>query len=372
MDPGGVRRISGRMDLRGLAAWSLALVVTLSGARALASDDASEAERLIRQGLELRHDKKEELALPYFQKAYELVRTPRTEGQLGLVEMALGYWVNAEQHLAEALKATEHSWVAKNHKALQDALTRIQTNIGELVVVGAPEGATILINGRASGAGPVRVGKGKVELEVRANGFHPSTSTIEVQGGQRQRVTVALEKEEAPPPAETPAPLRLAIPAAPRDNNSNGVGEPVVTRGGRVRRGLAWGTGIGAGVVLAGAVAEAVIWQLRRHDFETHVGPPAGDPTLPPSMWKQSCGTLDVGYGGAGCKSLYDEARSAETLALIGFAAGGALAITSSVLFLTSRNHSTETQSKNESKNGRQMACAPAVFTRGFSCGLTF
>ena len=77
-------------------------------ARPARAGDSAEAEALIRQGVELRAQKKDERALPLFEKAYQLSRTPRTAGQLGLVEIALGYFVDAEKYLSEALGSPDH------------------------------------------------------------------------------------------------------------------------------------------------------------------------------------------------------------------------------------------------------------------------
>ena len=83
-------------------------------ARPARAGESGEAEALIRQGVELRAQKKDERALPLFEKAYQLSRSPRTAGQLGLVEMALGYFVDAEKYLSEAVASPDHPWVAKN------------------------------------------------------------------------------------------------------------------------------------------------------------------------------------------------------------------------------------------------------------------
>src|SRR5687767_11306624 len=68
----------------------------------------AQVEELIRQGNELRRDGKDHAAVGLFQKAYDLQRSPRTAGQLGLAESALGYWMAAERHLGEALAAPRH------------------------------------------------------------------------------------------------------------------------------------------------------------------------------------------------------------------------------------------------------------------------
>ena len=88
----------------------------------------------------------------------------------------------------------------------------MRRNIGTIVIEGAPAGSTISVNGLPVGtaplASPVRVAKGKVDVEVHAAGFLAGTSRLEVRGGDEQRVVMALEREKAAvnPPAQ-PQPM---------------------------------------------------------------------------------------------------------------------------------------------------------------------
>lgn len=363
------RRSGGsRSSWRGAGATLLALLAVLIADRpATAKDSATEAEPLIRQGLNLRHQNRDELALPYFQKAYELVRTPRTEGQLGLVEMALGYWLDADQHLSEVLKVGDHPWVTKNRKSLEDALTRVRRNIGEVTVEAVPAGADIIVNGRTVGTAPlaqaIRAPKGRLEIEVRAVGFQSSTSYVQVEGGDRKRAVVTLAKEE--PRAPDPSHTLASSPPADQVSRGPEPRQPVVDRpAGGARRKVALVTGIAAGVALAAAVTETVIWQVKRQGFESHRGPPPDNPTLPEPEWQRDCGVTDAGRGSPACRTLYDASRKAQTYALIGYAVGGALAVTSGVLFLTAR--------RSRSDDEARVACVPELLDRGFSCRLTF
>src|SRR3954464_13795766 len=103
-----------------VALWIAVMVASESGpARA----DAAEVEALIAKGNELRRAGTPGPALPYFQKAYELARTPRRARQLGLAELAAGYAVDAEEHLASALQTPDDPSIAKFRKMLTDALT---------------------------------------------------------------------------------------------------------------------------------------------------------------------------------------------------------------------------------------------------------
>src|SRR5688572_5346163 len=87
---------------------SLLLAPVRAGAQPAAVED------LIREGVELRKQSKDHLALPLFQKAYDLERSGRSAGQLGLAEASLGYWMSAERHLIESLSASRNPWVARN------------------------------------------------------------------------------------------------------------------------------------------------------------------------------------------------------------------------------------------------------------------
>src|SRR3569832_422018 len=62
----------------------LCAALSLAGTVAHAQSPSDEAEALIRQGTELRHQDQDAKALPYFEGAYHLSRNPRTAAQQGL------------------------------------------------------------------------------------------------------------------------------------------------------------------------------------------------------------------------------------------------------------------------------------------------
>ena len=160
-------------------ALAMFLMISRAGAAAPQTDDSTEVEALIREGVSLRQSGKDERALPVFQKAYHLVRSPRTAGQLGLVQMAMGYWLDAEQHLTEALESPDHPWVAKNRAGLEGALANLRSKIGEITIGGAVPGAAVQVNGRMAGTiplpAPIRLAKGKVEIRVSVSRGRPSS-----------------------------------------------------------------------------------------------------------------------------------------------------------------------------------------------------
>jgi hypothetical protein len=337
------------------------LVTLLAGARAIAASPSEEAESLIRRGNELRHQGKDERALPLYQKAYDLLPSPRTAGQLGLAEMSVGYWLEADQHLGEALQEPDHPWVSKNRRALEDARAQVRKNVAEVAIAGSPAGATVTVNHKPAGALPlpaaVRVARGKVDVEVSAPGYVTATRSLTVGGGDRQQVDINLDKAAAaspvangdvakptttppvltpaaPPPPQTPTPV--APPAPPSDDSL------------KLRVGLGWGLGIAGAVALVGAVYETVAWQSHRSDFNNNMG----------------CNVSLPNRGVAGCSGLYDSIHSAETLAIIGYIAAGALGAGSAALLLTAKPSEPSTSA---------LACAPTLGSSPFlSCRWLF
>jgi hypothetical protein len=346
-----------RVFLIGRISIALATVLVIfGGGRAAKGADSEEAETLIRQGLELRQQNRDERALPFFQKAYDLVQTPRTAGQLGFAEMAVGYWLDAEQHLSTALESPDHPWVAKNLTTLKQALARIRTNIGEIVVDGPPPGATIAVNRHPAGTfplpSPIRVAKGKVDIEVSASGYLTATRSLHITGSERQQVTVSLEKaaNQSAPPKSPPEPSELA--PAPRAQASISIAPPVSppgTTGASVSQKIGWGLGIGGATTLVGAVVETVIWQQRRSRFNSASG----------------CYEDQPSRGSAGCSSLYDSTHTAMTLSIVGYVAAGVLAGGSAALVLTSK-------SSESGSSAIAIGCAPAFNAWSMTCRLTF
>jgi PEGA domain len=366
----------------GAAALTIAFTITARPARA---GDAAEAEALIRQGVELRAQKKDERALPLFEKAYQISRSPRTAGQLGLVEMALGYFVDAEKYLGEAVASPDHPWVAKNLATLKAQLATAKSQIGELYVIGEPAGAEVLVNGKSAGKlplpGPIRLDKGRVDVQVRAAGYVSATDSIVMVGGKREDRSYRLAREAVaapvvpppppsssmPPPVETKPPVALAAP--PPAPPAAGGNEPAATitatpapGGGGDHSNLrpyAWGVGIAAGVGLVLGTVEGIVAIKKKNDFNNHLGP---DPNNPGGAQITDCNLQSPTQA---CKSISDAHDSARTLSIVGFVAGGALAAGAAALWFISTP-------KEHGGASAGLACAPDVGSRGVACQLRF
>lgn len=308
--------------------------------------------------MDLRRQGKDERALPFFQKAYAIEHTPRTAGQLGLSEMAVGYWLSAENHLTEALDSPAHPWISKNQKTLASALEQVRQKIGEVTINGSPTGARVVINGQDAGTlplpAPVRVGEGRVQIELSAPGYASTVRTFRLNGGAKQQVALMLEP--GPKPTGTspatpslvvgPRPWTGAPPSSGQDGTSplptsgreettppdNTTGAPSSKSDARdasahdARRTIAFVAGGVAVAALVFGVVETIEWQKKQTEFSHHLGmrTPIADQT--------GCGEDDPGRGATGCAALYDAARRAWRWSLVGYGAGAAL--TAGALYL--------------------------------------
>src|SRR5205814_4923248 len=119
-----------------------AMTSVLAGMPAAAAQSASD---LYAQGVEFRRTGQKERALEAFRRALELEPSARNLSQLGASEYELQRWVDAETHLAEALRDPTSPWLQKNRQFVERYLRDTRLHIGELMVRGTP-GATVTVN----------------------------------------------------------------------------------------------------------------------------------------------------------------------------------------------------------------------------------
>jgi hypothetical protein len=331
--------------------------------------DLDSVEALIREGVELRHQGRDERALPLFQKAYSQARSPRSSGQLGLCEMAVGYWVDAEKHLVETLNVPEHPWVSKNLANLTGALAAVRRNVSDVVIDGGPAGAEVLVNGQVVGrlplAAPVRLGKGAADVEVRASGYLSVSRSLKIGGGGTERVIVDLARGPATQVAQA-APVAAPPVVAAGSNEGGSVAQSldgdVGTSHSNPRRIAAWSTGAAATLALGFGVIETFAWLSKLDQFDKHMAPIQDNP----GKTYQDCGTTAVNYGGAACQAIHKDLVGARAMALVGYGLAGALGAVSAILFATSSDSSPKSSSSTA------FACAPDLVARGLGCRIQF
>jgi hypothetical protein len=234
-------------------------------ANSLAHADPDEVEGLVREGVALRKAGKDREALDTFRRAASVQRTPRVLGQIGLAELALGLWVEADADLRESLAASNDAWIQKNRPNLEQTLKTIGRHVGTLSVWGTPQGAEILVNGKFVGKvptnAPIRVLVGAANLVVRANGYEAMSRPIEVQPDSRNTEQVDLVPTpvaqptavgaQVPPPPSSPAGTTLEVQSGPRNESTGAVTpSPFYER---------WWFWAAVGVVAAGTITTAVV-----------------------------------------------------------------------------------------------------------------
>ncbi len=303
-------------------------LVLLWSAPSLAQSSTEDA--LIRRGLELRAEGHDGEALTQFREAYERSHSARARAQMGMAEQALGRWVDADQHLREALAQAQDPWVMRTRPVLEQALAVIQQHVGRVEVRGNVPGAVVRIDGRQVGTLPlveaVPVIAGTVTLEVGAPGHYPVSRQLVVPAASLVRESVDL----APVP-ETPvtSPVRVTAPtgatsAAPVVEPRTSPPTVAVVTAPRVapassRRTFAWVSAAAAAALVGGGVALLVAGNaaVTRYNNDDNCLPASG------ARRYDACG------------GDYDGGTLMQSLGVTGLVVGGGLAVTSAVLFLT-------------------------------------
>ena len=330
------------MRARPFVVVALVVVVTAATgaarARAAVAEASAEAEAAIRRGVELRRQGKDQDALEEFRRAYAQAKSPRALAQMGLAEQALGRWVDAEADLEQAVGNKTDAWIRKNAAVLAGALDAIRHHLGSLDVIG-PAGAELRVDGRVLGAlplaKPARLPIGNPTIELRQDGFFPGTRPVSIVAGELTRESVDLQPMPVvrPPPttalpAGRSARPALAASAAGETTTAGGLSPREMTEGagGGWRRPLAWTTAGAALLGVAGGVG-ALLYRNGKvgnaNDLQCNImGNGTVMPTNPDNQGR--------------CVDLANNADRGRVAAIVSFAAAGALAITSIVLFATS------------------------------------
>jgi hypothetical protein len=347
---------------------SLSLVsALLAPARALAQPAA--VEDLIREGVELRKNGKDHLALPLFQKAYDLERSGRSAGQLGLAEASLGYWMSAERHLVESLSASRNPWVARNEAELRRTLQGVQASIGEVEVTGTPSGAEVTVNGQVAGrlplARPVRVPEGAVQVSLSAPGHRTGSTSALVEGGKRSKLVVALERQDVSgPPAVRPDPV--PEPSAETAETDEAPARRARSSDGGAAwvRPASWFTAAGAVAALAVGAYGLTAQHSRVDKFDSY---------MPDGGTNRPCNLQSVDKGGGQCPALLKRVESAERLAVGGFVVGGVLAAAAVVGFIYSAGSDGGRESQESRESDVALSLDPGNPATGapFQVGLS-
>ncbi|HVZ86660.1 MAG TPA: hypothetical protein VHG72_06815 [Polyangia bacterium] len=220
------------------------LLSWLLAATAAAREDPDDVNALVSRGLELRRAGRSEEALALFRRAYEEAPSPRTLGQMGLVETSLQRWLAADAHLTATLATPADTWVHRNRAFIEEAAKRTRQHVGDLLVTGPP-GTRIALGPTPVGTlpleGPVRQPEGTLTLTATAAGYKPFSAEISIKGNAQVAITIALE------------PIDLRAPEVTAES-------PASTKPAADHTKLRLWTGVGLAVAGAGALALGIGW----------------------------------------------------------------------------------------------------------------
>jgi len=295
---------------------------------------------------------------------------------MGKAHLALGNDLEAleafDRFLDEAPGAPRSS-----RDEARKAVEALRSRLAYLEIQSEDAGAMVLIDGYQVGTLPLPrpkvVKPGPHDVYVMLHGLKPYAKTIFAPAGQKTRVPVKLEAipvapvAVAPPPASSPPPLPRRIvatapwdtgagtPPPPRDPDlANAYGAP----GRQWAKPAAFVAG-GLGVLLLGGGVAAQLESASKYRQFNAVPNP-----LDPS--KGRCAQTAPDRGGGPCGGLYRDGQGFQTLAIVGFAAGG-VALAGALVFTLIAPHSSDARERQVAA-----ACAPgAGETGGLSCALS-
>ncbi|HVZ73732.1 MAG TPA: hypothetical protein VHJ20_15235 [Polyangia bacterium] len=230
---------------------------------------AEDPETLIKQGVELRRQGLDSRAEGYFRRAHEIAHTPRTAAQLGLVELAVGEFLEADGHLSEAL-GSHDAWVNEHRKTLESSRTQARKHLVRVKLTGAPKGTTVTSDAGEAVPLPsdatLSLAAGTTSLHLDAPDHKSASLNVTGAAGDTREMSVDMPSLLAtpaapvavavtpvvPPPTATPA-AESATPAAEPNPAPEAPSSSTPGRGLRISGLVVGGVGVVAdavGVVL--------------------------------------------------------------------------------------------------------------------------
>jgi hypothetical protein len=349
----------------GLVAWSMAGPIA-------AAQAAEDPAVLVQQAKNLRLAGDDEGAYKLYVRAHNLANSPETAAHLGMAEINLALWVDAETHLREALKRPNDPFIARNRVPIVEQLKMVRTHLGMLEVVGRPSGAEVEVGGKPVGRlplpGPLRVPTGELNVRVAAEGHRVERRDVDIQTGQLHRITVELDP--LPPGGVAGAPPVAGaasgyVPSEGALRAREGSGRPLPEAGARAdwKRTGAW-VSAAAGVALAGTGVFTVL----AHDSDIRQFNDYMAPAVTTADHK--CATEAPDKGGSYCRKLLDHADAMKRWAYISF--GGAAVAGVAAVILFANSSPSETASAPPASH-LALSCVPTVLgATGASCAVRF
>jgi hypothetical protein len=197
-------------------------------AKARSASDAADApayRKAIEEGLAECDAGHFEEARSLFRRAHEISPNARTFRGIGMTSFELRDYVSAVHNLSAALQDVRKPLSSEQRGQTQDLLERSRIFVDVYTLTISPKNSRVLIDGRApefEPDGTLMFGIGPHTVEVRAQGMTTRSLPIEVRGGERKELSIALERESAAPSAGAKAGLVVSAAKPWPSEASNG------------------------------------------------------------------------------------------------------------------------------------------------------
>ncbi len=194
-----------------LAAGLLLCAPRLLNAQPEVSDDAAAQSRLhFERGVQSYNDGSLNSAMVEFTRAYELTRDYRLLYNVAQVESERQEYARAIETFTKYLKQGGSAIPKEKRAEVDNEMSRLRLRVGELWVSTNSSGAEVWIDNHLAGklplSAPILVNAGRCVVRITSRGYKTITRELEIAGGDRPRLKLALEPDtQAPAP---PKPVR--------------------------------------------------------------------------------------------------------------------------------------------------------------------
>ena len=152
-------------------------------------------------------------AYSLYQQAWALKRTYDIAGNLGQVELKLGKFRDAAEHLDFTLRLFPPTGKSEPREAIRRAFDAARKEVGALVVTVNVEGAKVSVDGKEIGLSPfdapVFVEPGKRSIEASLEAHLPTRISIDIAKNESRDVGLSLTPKNQPPPPPRNVPLLI-------------------------------------------------------------------------------------------------------------------------------------------------------------------
>lgn len=184
-------------------AFLAAAFVAMSFSTTVRADDPARAKELYDMGNKLYDEQKWAEAEAAYQSAWNLRKSFDLAGNLGDVEMQLGQYRDAAEHLSYAYDEFPTGGKPEVREALAKRIEEARQQVGVLTLKTNVIGARLYVDGKLVGQAPLEKGVfvdvGQRVIEARLDGHDDVLRTIEVAKGSKQEIELQLVAKTAGP-----------------------------------------------------------------------------------------------------------------------------------------------------------------------------